>query len=154
MDEAKERVQPVNEGIGVPGGGNSENIGLNGISMKKPPALGQKSLKKILDSASALKELGLIDDAIGEYEKLLELGGPVAKLIPLMVSCGSAKYQPPKLMNHRIHSEIVANNVRSTATSGVSRGALNRSPQIKYAMESAPPQTPSSIPGNVARAGR
>ncbi len=99
MGEAKGRVQPVNEGIGVPGGGNSENIGLNGISVKKPPALGQKSLKKILESASALKELGLIDDAIAEYEKLLELGGPVAKLIPLMVSCGSAKYQPPKLID-------------------------------------------------------
>ena len=99
MDEAKERVQPVNEARKTPGGGNSENMPLNGISAKKPPTLGQKSLEKIVESASALKELGLIDDAMAEYEKLLGFGGPVAKLIPLMVSCGSTKYQPPKLID-------------------------------------------------------
>ncbi|NQU12812.1 MAG: type II/IV secretion system protein [Desulfobacteraceae bacterium] len=61
--------------------------------------LDQGGVQEILESASALKELGLVDDAIAEYERLLRAGYPFTKLIPAMVSCVSTKYSPSKIID-------------------------------------------------------
>ena len=53
----------------------------------KDQLLGGDNAEEIVTSASALKELGLLEDAIAEYEKLFELDYPITKVIPELIGC-------------------------------------------------------------------
>jgi type II secretory ATPase GspE/PulE/Tfp pilus assembly ATPase PilB-like protein len=53
----------------------------------KDQLLGGDNAEEIVTSASALKELGLLEDAIAEYEKLFEMDYPITKVIPELVDC-------------------------------------------------------------------
>jgi len=58
------------------------------------------SVPEILDSASALKELGLIEEAIAEYKELFHLDYPTEKVIPEVAECFSKIYSPFKIIEH------------------------------------------------------
>jgi type II secretory ATPase GspE/PulE/Tfp pilus assembly ATPase PilB-like protein len=53
----------------------------------KDKLLGGDNAEEIITSASALRELGLLEDAIAEYEKLFELDYPVTQVIPELIGC-------------------------------------------------------------------
>jgi tetratricopeptide (TPR) repeat protein len=52
------------------------------ISMLKKSLSGQEDAPAIIDSASAFKDLGLFEEALAEYEKILVLDHPPESVIP------------------------------------------------------------------------
>ena len=57
------------------------------ISMLKKSLSGQEDAPAILDSASAFKDLGLFEEALAEFEKLLLLDYPPEKVVPEIADC-------------------------------------------------------------------
>ena len=66
----------------------AEDISSKDISIIKQALSAPGSVSEMIDAASALKELGLIQDAIKKYEELLESDYPAKKIIPeLLKQC-------------------------------------------------------------------
>ena len=61
----------------------------------------ENNASEILDSATSLKELGLLKEAIDEYEKLFEFDYPPENIIPELVDCLMSVH-PPSLVMERI----------------------------------------------------
>jgi len=101
MDRTSEKINILNQGAKVSAGGDANSMPAErgGKPATNRVRLDQGGVQEILESASALKELGLVDDAIAEYERLLRAGYPFTKLIPAMVSCVSTKYSPSKIID-------------------------------------------------------
>jgi len=102
MDKTSEKINILNQGAKVSAGGGDANVmpaERGGNPATNRVRLDRDGVQEILESASALKELGLVDDAIAEYERLLGAGYPFTKLIPAMVSCVSTKYSPSKIID-------------------------------------------------------
>ncbi len=97
MDRIRDRVN-INEGTKAPERASANGISPEFISAIRGGPFVQGTVQRILESGSALRELGLVDEAIAEYEKLFRFGYPYSKLIPEMVSCLSKKYPPPMLV--------------------------------------------------------
>jgi type II secretory ATPase GspE/PulE/Tfp pilus assembly ATPase PilB-like protein len=57
------------------------------ISMLKKSLSGQEDIPAILDSASAFKDLGLYEEALAEFEKLLVVDHPPDKIVPEVADC-------------------------------------------------------------------
>jgi type II secretory ATPase GspE/PulE/Tfp pilus assembly ATPase PilB-like protein/tetratricopeptide (TPR) repeat protein len=70
------------------------------LSIAKKTVSIHGSVPEILDSASALKELGLIEEAIAEYKELFHLDYPPEKVIPEVAECFSKIYSPFKIIEH------------------------------------------------------
>jgi len=101
MDRTSDKINILNQGAKVSAGGDANSMPAErgGKPATNRVRLDQGGVQEILESASALKELGLVDDAIAEYERLLRAGYPFTKLIPAMVSCVSTKYSPSKIID-------------------------------------------------------
>ena len=101
MDRTREKIHILNNGakVSTEGDANVMFAGEGGSPAASRVRLDRDGVQEILESASALKELGLVDDAIAEYERLLGTGYPFTKLIPAMVSCVSTKYSPSKIID-------------------------------------------------------
>jgi type II secretory ATPase GspE/PulE/Tfp pilus assembly ATPase PilB-like protein len=69
------------------------------ISMLKKSLSGQEDAPAILDSASAFKDLGLYEEALAEYEKILVLDHPPEKVIPDIVDCLLKLFSPNDLFD-------------------------------------------------------
>ena len=67
------------------------------ISMLKKSLSGQEDIPAILDSASAFKDLGLYEEAMAEYEKLLVVDHPLEKVVPEMADCLLKLHSPNEL---------------------------------------------------------
>jgi type II secretory ATPase GspE/PulE/Tfp pilus assembly ATPase PilB-like protein len=67
------------------------------ISMLKKSLSGQEEIPAILDSASAFKDLGLYEEAMAEYEKLLVVDHPLEKVVPEMADCLLKLHSPNEL---------------------------------------------------------
>ncbi|RLB29653.1 MAG: type II/IV secretion system protein, partial [Deltaproteobacteria bacterium] len=70
------------------------------ISIIKEAVSIRGTVPEILDSASALKELGLIEEAIAEYGKLFHLDYPPERIIPELTECLFKIYPPFKVIEH------------------------------------------------------
>jgi type II secretory ATPase GspE/PulE/Tfp pilus assembly ATPase PilB-like protein len=68
------------------------------ISMLKKSLSGQEDIPAILDSASAFKDLGLYEEALAEFEKLLTVEHPPEKLVPEMADCLLKMHSPNELL--------------------------------------------------------
>jgi len=66
-----------------------------------------ENVLEILDSASALKELGLFKEAVDELKKLFDHDYPVAKIIPELVECLFEIHSPSRVIDQveRIFNE-------------------------------------------------
>ena len=64
------------------------------LSIIKTAVSAQGSFTEMLESAVALKELGLIDEAIAEFERMVRLEGLPPDILPDMVSCYLEKLRP------------------------------------------------------------
>ena len=69
------------------------------ISMLKKSLSGQEDAPAILDSASAFKDLGLYEEALAEFEKILVLDFPPEKVIPDIVDCLLKLFSPNDLFD-------------------------------------------------------
>ena len=69
------------------------------ISMLKKSLSGQEDAPAILDSASAFKDLGLFEEALAEFEKILVLDHPPEKFIPDIVDCLLKLFSPNDLFD-------------------------------------------------------
>jgi type II secretory ATPase GspE/PulE/Tfp pilus assembly ATPase PilB-like protein len=69
------------------------------ISMLKKSLSGQEDAPAILDSASAFKDLGLFEEALSEYEKILFLDYPSEKIITDIVDCLLKLFSPNDLFD-------------------------------------------------------
>ena len=68
------------------------------ISMLKKSLSGQEDIPAILDSASAFKDLGLFEEALAEFEKLLVVDHPPEKIVPEMTDCLLKLHSPNELL--------------------------------------------------------
>ncbi len=70
------------------------------ISIIKDTFSASKEAKPLLESASAFKELGLYDESIREYEKLLKLKHPVEEIIPGLIECYFQTHSPEEALRN------------------------------------------------------
>lgn len=99
MNSKRGKADLLNEGSKVSAKGDENNLSLEGIPIMNKSISTQGGLQEILESASALKELGLVEEAVAEYEKLFQFDYPSTKLVPELVSCLSMKYSPSRLID-------------------------------------------------------
>ena len=58
----------------------------------------RNGFEEILQRALSLRELGLLDKAVVEYENLLKTDCPPSRIIPSMVDCLSKNHSPSKII--------------------------------------------------------
>jgi len=102
-DENKEKVQQkINEikaHLEEQEGDEAGSVSTEEISMLKKSLSGQEDAPAILDSASAFKDLGLFEEALTEYEKILLLEHPPESVIPDIVDCLLKLFSPNDLFD-------------------------------------------------------
>ena len=69
------------------------------VEVVKQELSAQGSFDEALHSASALKELGLIEEAIGQYQILLTVDNPVEAIVPELAECLLKKLSPSKVIS-------------------------------------------------------
>ncbi|MBL0714716.1 MAG: Flp pilus assembly complex ATPase component TadA, partial [Desulfosarcina sp.] len=69
------------------------------ISMLKKSLSGQEDIPAIIDSGSAFKDLGLFEEALAEFEKLLVVDHPIEKIVPEMADCLLKVHSPTELFD-------------------------------------------------------
>lgn len=79
---------------------------------------GKRTVPKIIESASALIELGLMEEAVGEYEELFLLDYPIQKLIPELTDCLLKISSPNKAIN-RVEEIIVKHSLGEKKTAQI-----------------------------------
>jgi len=77
-----------------------------------------ESVLEILDSASALKELGLFKDAVEEIKKLFDQDYPVAKIIPELSECLFEIHSPSRVID-QIEKIIIEKKLDDTEKADV-----------------------------------
>lgn len=83
----------------------SQKISPKDITMIDSVFSGKRTVTKIIESISALIELGLMEEAVGEYEELFQLDYPTQKLIPELTDC-LLKIRSPHKAIERIEDVI------------------------------------------------
>ncbi|MGD8268399.1 MAG: hypothetical protein PVF55_09530, partial [Desulfobacterales bacterium] len=69
------------------------------ISMLKKSLSGQEDIPAIVDSGSAFKDLGLFEEAMAEFEKLLVVDHPPEQIVPEIADCLLKLHSPNELFN-------------------------------------------------------
>ncbi len=69
------------------------------ISMLKKSLSGQEDIPAIVDSGSAFKDLGLFEEAMAEFEKLLVVDHPPEKIVPEIADCLLKLHSPNELLS-------------------------------------------------------
>lgn len=102
-DDTKKKVQNKRDEIKAlleeQEGDEAGSVSTEEISMLKKSLSGQEDAPAILDSASAFKDLGLFEEALAEYEKILLLEHPPENVIPDIVDCLLKLYSPNDLFD-------------------------------------------------------
>jgi len=78
----------------------AEEISSRDISIIKQTLSAPGSVSEMIDAASSLKELGLIQDAINKYEELLKSDYPAKKIIPELMTCLLEIQSPHDVIKH------------------------------------------------------
>ena len=78
----------------------SEKISSKEISILKKALIIPEGINETLEAASALKELGLFQDAVSKYEELLHSDCPVTKIVPELVECHLEIHAPYEVIKH------------------------------------------------------
>jgi len=77
---------------------DEEEMSSEGVAMIKPSLNDSRDAKEILENASALIELGLVEDALKEYVKAFDLDLPVQKVLHEFTRIMSKKHSPGDIM--------------------------------------------------------
>ena len=100
MESIKDRINLLRKAIKDHEKGPAQEISSECLSIIKKSLTIHGSVPEILDNASALTELGLIEEAISEYGKLFHLEYPSEKIIPDLAACLFKIYSPFKVIEH------------------------------------------------------
>ncbi|MBW2077972.1 MAG: type II/IV secretion system protein [Deltaproteobacteria bacterium] len=100
MEIIKEKIHLLTEEMENSTKSHARDITPEDISIIKEAVSIRGTVPEILDSASALKELGLIEEAIAEYGKLFHLDYPPERIIPELTECLFKIYPPFKVIEH------------------------------------------------------
>jgi type II secretory ATPase GspE/PulE/Tfp pilus assembly ATPase PilB-like protein/tetratricopeptide (TPR) repeat protein len=100
MEIIKEKIHLLKKEIEDRKKSHAHEISSGDLSIIRKSLTTQGSIPEILDSASALKELGLIEEAIAEYGKLFHLDYPLEKIIPEIGKCLFKIYSPFEVIEH------------------------------------------------------
>ena len=102
-DEKKKSVQTrigeINARLEEQSADEAGSVSTEEISMLKKSLSGQEDAPAIMDSASAFKDLGLYEEALSEYEKILVLDYPAEKIAADIVDCLLKLYSPNDLFD-------------------------------------------------------
>jgi type II secretory ATPase GspE/PulE/Tfp pilus assembly ATPase PilB-like protein len=100
MKTIKEKMHLLKEEIQNNNKSHADEISPEDASIIKKAVSAKANVPDILDSASALKELGLMEEAISEYGKLFHLDYPNERIIPELTECLFKIYSPFKAIEH------------------------------------------------------
>jgi len=89
-----------------------EGVSKEEITVIKESLSAQDNVQTILDAAFAFKELGLYEEAVGEYTRLFGMDYPGEKVIPEIAKCLMKLHSPEKA------SEAAVNIIESQALEG------------------------------------
>ncbi|MFZ7126798.1 MAG: ATPase, T2SS/T4P/T4SS family [Desulfobacterales bacterium] len=96
------RLKIVREKIAETEKDEAGSVSSEEISMLRKTLSGQEDAPAVLDSASAFKDLGLFDEAVSEFEKLIFLGYPELDRVVQEVSACLVKIHSPADLYDRI----------------------------------------------------
>jgi len=103
----------------------AENHGLSeeDISLFKKTLSGNDDVPTLLDGAAALKELGLIEEAVAEYVKLLEFDYPKFDYSPVKIICDYLEclleIKPPRDVVKEAYRVIYKHNLKEKETAEI-----------------------------------
>jgi len=100
MEHIKERSQLLKWEIEHRKKSHAHDISPEELPIIRKSLSTRGSIPEILDSASALKEIGLLEDAIAEYEKLFHLDYPPEKIVSELAVCLFKISSPFKVIEH------------------------------------------------------
>ena len=101
IDQLKEKIADIDKT-------KPQGMSPNHVEIAKQELSSQRNVDEALHSASALKELGLIDEAIAQYEKLLTNDCPYEAIVPELSACLLKTRSPSKVIKKI--EEAVSNN--------------------------------------------
>lgn len=81
---------------------SDEDVSKVEITPIKQSLSAQENAQTILDAAFAFKELGLYEEAVNEYKRLIAMGYPSKKIIPEMAKCLMKLHSPKKASEEAI----------------------------------------------------
>ena len=93
------KIEEINKQLEEQKRDEAGSVSTEEISMLKKSLSGQEDATAILDSASAFKDLGLYEEALSEYEKLLVAEHPAEKVVPDIVDCLLKLFSPNDLFD-------------------------------------------------------
>jgi len=100
LETIREKALLLNEEIENHSKYDAARISSEDVSIIKKAVSIKGNAPQILDSASALRELGLMKEAIAEYGKLLHRDYPLEKIVPELAACLFKIYSPFKVIEH------------------------------------------------------
>ena len=98
LQEVEEKIVGIKKEIEEKEKDEAGSVSSEEISMLKKSLSGQEDIPAILDSASAFKDLGLFEEALSEFEKLLTVEHPPEKIVPEMADCLLKLHSPNELL--------------------------------------------------------
>jgi type II secretory ATPase GspE/PulE/Tfp pilus assembly ATPase PilB-like protein len=96
----REKVELLKDEIKGHKESHARDISSQDLTIIKEAVSIQGNVPEILNTASALKELGLLEEAIAEYRKLFYVDYPPEEVIPEVAECLFKLYSPFKVTEH------------------------------------------------------
>ena len=113
MKIINDRIDLLKEKIAEKDKAEHKNMSSNHVEIVKQELSSPEGFDESLHSASALKELGLIEEAIAQYEKLLIPDCPPEVIVPELTQCLLTNLSPSKVIE-QIDVLIKKKNPRKT----------------------------------------
>ena len=107
------RIAEIREEISNRDRETVRKIGAKDLTILRKTLSARGTVPEILESASALKELGLLKEAVAEYQKLFRLNCPPDKVVPEIVAC-ALKIDPPRRVVEELEKFLNENRISGT----------------------------------------
>ena len=95
-----------------------DQISSNDISIIKQELSAPGTILEMMDAASSLRELGLVEEAINKYEELLKSDYPATKIIPELLKC-LLEIHPPRDVVKNTEGIITESGLSDTETAWI-----------------------------------
>ncbi|SPD72339.1 General secretion pathway protein E family protein [uncultured Desulfobacterium sp.] len=118
MREINDRIVTLKSKIDDDDGIENEIMSSQHVEIVKQELSHQGSMEESLHSASALRELGLVDEAISQYENLFSTDCALHEIIPEYITCLLKKLSPANVIE-KIDEVIAANSLNDLKRSEV-----------------------------------
>jgi len=100
QENVKERIEELKKEIEERESTTPQSVSPEELSMFKEALYIPENIPAISDSATAFKDMGLYNEAVAEYQKLLFLDHPYDKTIPEMAECLFKTNSPNKVLEY------------------------------------------------------